>query len=140
MRCVFLGHRDCPDSIKAKLRENIINLISEKRASEFYVGNNGRFDFIVQTVLYELAQEGFCVPYRIILSKIDEVAIVGHQDATLFPEELALGVPKFAIYKRNEWLLSHADILISYVVYEASNSGRWLNKARKRGINIINLA
>ena len=140
MRCVFLGHRDCPDRIKAKLRENIINLISEKGVSEFYVGNNGRFYSMVQTVLYELAQEGFCVLYRIILSKIDEVAIGGHQDATLFPEELALGVPRFAIYKRNEWLLSHADILISYVIYEASNSGGWLNKARKRGINIINLA
>lgn len=140
MRCVFIGHHDSPDYLKPLLRERIINLVLYKRVSEFYVGNNGYFDFMVQTVMHELKQDGFSVPYKIVLSRIDEIAIGGQQEATFFPEELAVALPRFAICKRNEWLLARADIAIVYVKYSFSNAGKWLLKAQKREIKIVNLA
>lgn len=47
MKCAFFGHRDAPSSIKPRLGEAIFNLISNG-VDEFYVGNNGNFDLIVQ--------------------------------------------------------------------------------------------
>ena len=36
--CTFFGHRDCPSSIKPKLREALIDLIENHTVDMFYVG------------------------------------------------------------------------------------------------------
>ena len=36
--CTFFGHRDCPSSIKPKLREVLIDLIENHAVDMFYVG------------------------------------------------------------------------------------------------------
>lgn len=53
----FFGHRECPESIKTKLREVLIDLITNHDIDMFYVGNQGRFDTIVRGVLRELKIE-----------------------------------------------------------------------------------
>lgn len=55
--CTFFGHRDCPDEIKIKLRELLIDLIINHNVDMFYVGNQGRFDTIVRRVLRDLKQK-----------------------------------------------------------------------------------
>ena len=45
--CTFFGHRDCPSSIKPKLREVLIDLIENHSVDMFYVGQQGAFDGIV---------------------------------------------------------------------------------------------
>ena len=42
--CRFFGHRDCPDTIKPKLREVLIDLIANQDVNMFYVGHQGQFD------------------------------------------------------------------------------------------------
>lgn len=37
--CTFFGHHDCPDSVKPKLKNEIIDLIEERNVECFYVGN-----------------------------------------------------------------------------------------------------
>ena len=46
--CTFFGHRDCPSSIKAKLREALVDLIENHAVDMFYVGQQGAFDGIVR--------------------------------------------------------------------------------------------
>ena len=41
--CTFFGHRDCPDTIKLKLREAREHLITIHRVDMFYVGHQGQF-------------------------------------------------------------------------------------------------
>lgn len=55
--CTFFGHRDCPDSIRPKLRSVLINLIENQQADTFYVGRQGSFDALVYATLRELASE-----------------------------------------------------------------------------------
>ena len=55
--CTFFGHRECPDTIKVKLREVLIDLIANNDVDMFYVGNQGRFDSIVRGVLRNLKKE-----------------------------------------------------------------------------------
>ena len=75
-----------------------------------------------------------------VLSAINERAMIEDQEITLFPEKVALSPPKFAIFKRNEWMIQHSDLIISYVKYSSSNAYKWMKKAEKRGLEIINLA
>ena len=140
MICMFLGHKDTPDSVKPYLKEAILKLITERGIKQFYVGNNGNFDFYAQRMLKEIAQTHTEVEYGIVLSYIHECAIGGEQEATLYPEGLESTPLRFCISKRNEWLLKRSDFLIAYVAHKFSNSYKWLERARKRGLHIINLA
>lgn len=55
--CTFFGHRDCPDTIKEKLREALTDLIEHHGVNLFYVGNQGNFDAIARSVLGELKKQ-----------------------------------------------------------------------------------
>lgn len=138
MICTFIGHRNAPFSVKESLKAEIVALI-EHGTSHFYVGNNGNFDYLAQSVMIELANEFSHIKFDIVLSYIDEKSLVERNDLTVFPEELA-GVPKkFAICKRNAYLLKKSDIIISYVRDTTSNSYKFIEKALKKGCKIINL-
>lgn len=75
-----------------------------------------------------------------MLSRIDEQAIGGEQEATVFCEGMERALPRFAVSKRNDWLLKNADMLIAYVSHRFSNCEKLLSRARKREIRILNLA
>ena len=108
-------------------------------ARTFLVGNNGSFDYLVQEALSNISNTRN-IKVSIVLSQINERAISGYQDLTVFPQELA-GVPKrFAISKRNDYMLKRADFVIAYVENSISCSAKWLKKAEKAKKKIINLA
>ena len=66
--CTFFGHRECPDSIKIKLREVLIDLITNHDVDIFYVGHQGRFDAIVRSVLREVKKEYPQINYAVVLA------------------------------------------------------------------------
>ena len=107
---------------------------------EFLVGNNGNFDFYAQCVLRELKTEGYGICFDIVFSHLGENALSQNQSETVFPEGLEKALPRFAISKRNDWLIKNSSYLIAYVVHTFSNSYKWMQKASKRGLKIINLA
>lgn len=80
------------------------------------------------------------VSYSIVLSRPDEKALSGDQSHTIFPEELDGAPPKFAVSKRNEWMLKRSLTVIAYVKSYFSNSQKWIDRAEKRGLSVINLA
>lgn len=138
MICTFFGHRDTQNVIREPLKTEILKLIS-CRVREFYVGNNGNFDLIVQNVLFELLQSKFDIKVSIVLSSIAEKAISGYQELTVFPEELSSVFKKFAINKRNEYMIKKATHVIAYVSDVATCSAKWLSIAKKANKKIINL-
>ena len=57
MMCTFLGHHDVQSNIREALKKVIIELI-QNGVDEFVVGNNGKFDFYAQEILFELQNRG----------------------------------------------------------------------------------
>lgn len=55
--CTFFGHRDCPSSIKPKLKQALVYLIETQSVDTFYVGTHGAFDAMVRSSLAELMQD-----------------------------------------------------------------------------------
>lgn len=49
--CFFIGHRDAPESIVPDLTKAIECLLVESNATDFIVGNYGRFDTLVQKII-----------------------------------------------------------------------------------------
>ena len=79
----------------------------------FYIGNNGNFDHIVQAVLEKISSENNDVRYCIVLSRLDERIDKEKMHRTIFPESLEGALPRFAISKRNDWMIKEcgADIV-----------------------------
>ncbi|MBQ7788681.1 MAG: hypothetical protein IJ398_03405 [Clostridia bacterium] len=139
MNCIFFGHKDTPLNIKQILENSIKYMINTLHIKRFFVGNNGNFDFLVQRVLKQIASTTD-INYSIVISHINETTLSGDENASLFPEGLEKALPKFAISKRNEWLLQNASFAIVYMKNKFSNCYKWVQKANKKGLTIINLA
>ena len=138
MVCTFFGHHDTPNSIKPRLKKVILNLL-EAGADWFYVGNNGRFDLLVQATLMEIEKER-AIKYSIVLSYVNERAISGNQGATIFAQGQETACPRFAISKRNEWLLKKSDVVVAYATNKCSNTYKLIEKSNKKGKTVINLS
>ena len=139
MVCVLFGHRDAPGEIIVLLKRKILELMRDYEDVEFFVGNNGNFDFISQKILREIALDNDSLKYYIVLSYIDECALIGDNNYTLFPEGQELGLKRFAISRRNNWLLKKADIVLCYVKHIGTNSYELLKRAERRGVRILNV-
>lgn len=139
MNCCFIGHADTPFELRSKLKETITDLISQGTLN-FYVGNNGNFDLLVQEVLTDMIKEGQPINLNVVLSYHNEEVIRAEQKYTLYPEGLENTPLRFAIAKRNDLLIKKSQILVAYVRHSFSNSHRWISKAKKKGLKIINLA
>ena len=64
----FFGHRECPDSINPILIEKLEDLIRNHNVDQFYVGNQGKFDVIVRSVLRKLSTQYPHIRYTIVLT------------------------------------------------------------------------
>ena len=70
--CTFFGHRDCPSSIKPKLREVLIDLIENHAVDMFYIGQQGAFDGIVRSVLKDLVSVYPHIRYAVVLERLPQ--------------------------------------------------------------------
>lgn len=135
----FFGHRDTPTNIKVPLKKTL-ELMIQEGVKDFFVGNNGNFDYLVQEALEDNIKQGADINMTVVLSYVDEQAIRANQIFTIYPEGLEKTPHRFAISKRNDWLISKADIVVVYVKHNLSNAHKWLDKANKKGCRVINLA
>ena len=137
--CTFFGHRDCPDSILPKLRSVLINLIENQQADTFYVGRQGSFDALVCATLCELAAEYPHIRYAVVLERLSGKSTDDFTE-TLFPEVMENVPPRFAIDRRNNWMLQQADLVVVYVTHTWGGAAKFAKKAEKQGKAVINLA
>ena len=140
--CTFFGHRDTPDSIEPILISTIKNLIETQSVKIFYLGNNGNFDTLTRKILKNLATQYPPVKYYVVLAYPPykkHNTYLDYSD-TIYPQELVNVLPKYAIIKRNEWLINHSDYVISYVKYSTGGAKTFTDNALKKGKNVINIA
>ena len=139
MICTFFGHREVYESIGELLKREILRLYYHDQASEFYIGNKGSFDAIVQRICAEIAEAHSEFSYSVVLSRPNERPLCTAARETFFPQELDSVPPRFAVSKRNDWMLKHASVLIAYQRHRFSNTERYVKLARKRGLTVIDI-
>ena len=140
MTCIFFGHRDTPCGIEGRLREAVADLIEHHQADTFYVGNQGRFDIMVRRVLRELK---LCYPqirYAVALAYLPDGREGLEGFETVYPEGLERTPVKYAIDKRNRWMIEQADYVVTYVRSPSGGAAKWKELAEKKGKVVLNLA
>lgn len=137
--CTFAGHREIyvNNTLKEKLKKEIINLIEHHGVSTFYNGGKGGFDWLCAECVKELKNDYPLIKSYLILAYMPkkknqfDVNLYKKFDATLYPE-IENTPPKFAIVKRNEWMIDKSDFLIAYVEHNWGGAYRTLSYARKQ--------
>ncbi|MBQ7837754.1 MAG: hypothetical protein IJ395_03945 [Clostridia bacterium] len=131
----FFGHRDAPKEIEPTLRSALIDLIENKNATVFYVGNHGNFDTMVRRRLEDLSKT-YPIKYYVVLaympSKNDEP-----DEQTILPEGIETVPRRFAINYRNKWMLTKSDIVVTYVTRYFGGACEFKRIAEKQNKIII---
>lgn len=139
--CTFFGHRECPDTIKPKLQEVLVDLIINHDVDMFYVGNQGQFDAIVHGVLRELKKEYPQTDYAVVLAYMP-----GKQNEyddysdTMLPEGIESVHPRYAISWRNSWMLRQSDYVVTYITHPWGGAAQYAVKANRQGKTVIDVA
>ena len=138
--CTFFGHRDCPDTIKPKLRQVLIDLIENHNVDMFYVGNQGRFDAIVRGVLRDLQHEYPQINYAVVLAYMPgkQTEYDDHSD-TMLPEGIESVHPRYAISWRNNWMLKQSDYVVTYITHSWGGAAQYAAKAKTQRKIILKL-
>ena len=140
--CTFFGHRDCPETIRPKLRAALVELIEERGVDSFYVGNHGTFDRMVRSLLRELSERYPHIRYSVVLAYVpqrwDEFDQRDFSD-TMVPEGVETVPPRFAIAWRNKWMLREADYVVTYITHGWGGAAQYAEMAERWGKTIIPL-
>lgn len=137
--CTFAGHSKIygDDTIKERLKKEIKNLIENCGVNTFYNGGKGQFDLLCAECANELKNDYPFIKSYLILAYMPgkknqfDADFYKNFDDTLYPE-IEKVPPKFAIIKRNEWMVDKSDFLISYVEHNWGGAYRTLEYAAKR--------
>ena len=136
----FFGHRDVTHDIRAKLQFIIEQLITEEQINSFYVGHQGQFDSMVYSVLKELKVKYPHIRYTVVLAYMpDEHIKEVYGEDTLYPDGLETVPRRFAISKRNDWMIQHSGYAVCYVHKITGGAVKFREKARKKGLLVIGI-
>ena len=140
--CTFFGHRDTPERIEPFLRTVLTDLIENRCVDMFYVGDTGRFDTTVRKTLKALLLEYPHIHYAVVLAYLpckSDLPVEEYAD-TVYPAELENVPLRYAIPRRNRWMLDKADIVVTYVQHLGGGAAQCKELAEKKGKIIFNIA
>lgn len=137
--CTFFGHRDCPSSIKGKLREEIDQLICNHGVDTFYVGTQGSFDRMAYAILVELRKRYQHIKIYRVLAYMPKLSDADTAD-TIVPEGIEKVHPRYAIVHRNNWMTDHSDYVIAYIRHTFGGAYQAVERAKRKGKETIQIA
>lgn len=143
MVCCFFVMAIPLATVQQKLKAEIIKMLDRPESIEFIVGHQGSFDSMVRSVMKELIREGRKVNYSVVLAYMPgqrrEFENPKEYEDTVFLTGLESVHPRFAISWRNNWMINESDTVICYIRYRTGGAYQFVEKARRKGKNIINL-
>ena len=139
--CTFFGHRDCPGTIKPKLRAVLVELITKHGVDMFYVGHQGQFDAYVHSELKKLKQEYPQINYAVVLAYMPgkKTEYDDYSD-TMLPEGIESVHPHYAISWRNNWMLQQSNFVVTYITHSWGGAAQFADMAKGQGKRVIPLS
>lgn len=144
MVLTFIGHssvRNC-NQLSEKIRKAIVDNTKTDDEIIFYCGGYGDFDNLCAKVCNIIKEERpnsetiFVSPY---ISKTHQAIANPHlYDLTLYPPLETVPL-KFAISKRNEWMIDRADLVIAYIDHTFGGAYKSFCYARRKKKIVINI-
>ena len=80
------------------------------------------------------------IRYTVVLAYMPDSYIKEvYGEDTLFPDGLESVPKKYAISKRNEWMIQHSDYAVCYVHKITGGAAKFREKAEKKGLQIVDV-
>ncbi len=136
--CTFFGHRDCYALDTEKINSAIEKLIGQG-IDTFYVGNQGDFDVAVRKCLKALCVKYSHIRYAVVLAYLPTQKDGRDFSDTMYPEGLEAVPPKFAIERRNRWLIAQASHCLCWIDRTWGGAYKFAKLAKHRSLTVINL-
>ncbi len=143
--CVFFGHRVVFDEEKVKLQlKRVVRELIQQGFHTFWLGGYGEFDALADDVTRELKHEFPHIRRVYVLAYLPTNKEEYHYksqfyDEMLYPEGVELGPKKFAITRRNKYMVENADVVVACVNAETGGAAYALKYAKKLKKKIITL-
>ena len=137
MIITFCGHDNVSDIHKIKeWLGNVLDQFIHEENVIFHLGGYGGFDRLAASVVRQkqkvnpTAQAVLIIPY--LNRKYDESGY----DYTLFPPLESVPL-RYAILKRNQWMVAQADVVVAYVTHGWGGAAKTLEYARTKRKTVI---
>lgn len=140
MICTFFGHRECYGLDHAVLQAAMEELI-QGGVDTFYVGHQGQFDSAVLSCLRRLQKSYPQIRFAVVLAYLPQKGADHdcYADCSMYPEGLEIGPPRFAIDRRNRWMITQADVCLCYINNPWGGAYKFACMAKRRGVRVQNL-
>lgn len=139
----FFGHSNYfeKNDDKEKLLNYLIKIIDSKDV-EFYLGGYGSFDCFAKSCclkykeMYKNSKIVYVSPY-LNCEKLNDYALFKYDESIYPPIE---NTPyKYAILKRNEWIVDNSDVVICYVKVGFGGAYKSYVRAKRKNKIVLNL-
>ena len=133
----FCGHGEFygEKAVVRWLRETVEDLI-RRGADDFLLGGYGGFDACAASVVWDLKKKYPAIRSTLVLPYLDRAVDASKYDGTLYPP-LEKVPRRFAISKRNEYMVNEADVVVAYVTYGWGGAATTLAYAKRKKKEII---
>lgn len=137
MTVTFCGHRtiDRPTEVKSWLEEVVRSLILQG-SNKFLLGGYGAFDLMSAHVVHALKAEFPSVESTLVLAYLSTDTDLHLYDNSLYPP-LENVPPRYAISRRNRWLIENSDVVVAYVQHSWGGAATTLSYAKRKGKAVI---
>jgi len=139
MLVTFCGHSQISDhtAVSAALRRVILDLIHEG-ADEFYLGGYGEFDSLAAAAVRDAKKQYPHIRSTLVIPYMDREYDPAYYDGSVYPP-IETVPRRYAISKRNEWMVSQADVVISYITHSWGGAATTLKYASRKKKQIISI-
>ena len=140
--CCGFGGRDTSYDIVPQLRECLEQAI-ELGCDTFYLGNYGNFDHIMSRETrilkekYPHIKRVLVIPYATKEIEMNRMYYETYYDCIILPDKARTVHPKFAIPKKNEWVIDNSDVVITCPASYYGGSRRAEEYAQKKNKIIL---
>ena len=143
MTITFFGHADFRGN--ELFEQKIISVLREKKPDEVFLGGYGEFDrFAYNCTQKYKKSEAPALRVCLITPYLDPKHKKGLSDSYEYDEIIYPPIenipPRFAISRRNEWMIDNSGCLIAFVERSFGGAYKALKYAEKRKKELINIA
>lgn len=132
MNVTFCGHAKISnqDSVQTWLFE-VTQALIEQGATIFYLGGYGAFDELAAWVLRKQKETHPDIELVLVRPYLNRNMEDSGYDYSVYPP-LESVPPRFAISKRNQWMVQKSNVVVSYVLHDWGGAAATLRYARQK--------
>ena len=137
MIVTFCGHRQVENEDKVRRwLENAVDGLIRDGADVFYLGGYGGFDRMALSVVNHAKEAHPSLKAILVLPYLDRSMDLDVYDGSIYPP-LEKVPRRFAISRRNRWMVDQADVVVAYVIHEWGGAATTLRYAEAKTKTII---